>query len=361
MRFVKSISILFLSVAIGLVLTTSLNGARAQGDEDEKQRSLQRCVQGFQAFMSATVGFTDSIRTWDEIFELNSCYRADLDGIGNQLAKARRQIRAAYLRCEIDTVDRLIANYYKIDAELWFLRNAVDTQFGNIIENFLSDEKAFALQRQMQKEYSDVIEDSLLQDYFTEFRAKYRDRFEKYEQCPTFQTLAELKEKWDGIVEALQPLTNLGKEDEGARRERNRRENRTILGQKTPAQAGPRDGPIVSFDESLDLNLKIARLKVEPERNFEDLAQQFKDDTGSPLRQDQVQLEVRMETTRVSEELSMNETWTRYRVLYGDIADSGTSALVQSIDELIHTIPATVPSMLEVKKCSKRLHERQCK
>ncbi len=355
-KYLLQIAIPVILIAL-LAVVPDVVPAHAQ---DEDERGIADCAGGFSAFLGSAVSFLDSARTWDEIFELNSCYRADLDGIHNQLRKVRAQLRSSYLRCDLANTERLIQSYYKIDAEQWFLRNAVDTRFGRVIDNFTTEQKSLNLAKEMQKSYEGKIDSQLMDSYMREFRAKYRSRFAAYESCRTFQSLNELSDKLEELQEALEPLTDALTTDSGESREEARQAARKKAG-RTPTQAGPRDGPIISLDEAFNVNLKIARLKIEPERGMEELISDLKFTTGRTPPIGKTNVLIKNEQRRVSEELAQAEMIARYRVLYGDIADSGAAELFATLDELTEDlIPKSIPSMRAVQACTAKIGSRQC-
>ena len=373
MKYIKYITALTVSILLSFSFTLSSVRAQEEAVADaanQIEEGLKSCARGFTTnFLATGAGFADIISSWEEIFEWNACYKGDLDGVGNQLRKVRKEVRSAYLTCNLENKDRIFENYWKLDAELWFLRYAIDTKNNILLQNFVTQKQKQKIYQEMVKKYGDVIDEKLMDQYVTEFHAKYTERFEEYKTCRTFQSLDELEEKWEeflatmgDFVKAIDDLTGThALETPAEKRERKRRE--ALDADKEPQGPSLLEGPDASLDRGLDASISKFRLNVEAEKTLGELEQEWKDQFGPSAPKSGpggIGTRIVNEKRRVEEELALGEMWIRYRTMYGQVADKSTEGIINSLKEFGRIIPDTVPSMLKVQECSKKLKDRQC-
>lgn len=363
-----SLILIFISLLLGFHIATAQDPILKLQQQDVeaglKDTEFLACFQGWRQFVSSVIGWQGFSDYWKELIEFNICYRTDLDLVRQQVDKARRMVRSTFLRCDLKNLGRFTKSYYKLEAELFFLHHMFDKidRISNptILRGLVKEMKDFFV---LEKGF---LTEELLQEYVEEFAAKYRPRVIAYNRCRS-DYYEEFSAK---IAELVQNFKDFGEVFQGETdREKKRREERERLQKESgfdPNSENPRKGPILSIGEDFDLNLKIARLKVEPERSFADLKEEILGQPGTTnksmgLRLDQAPSFVDSEKQRVFEESSKAEMEARYELLYAQMSDGGVAEMKASIDKLISTVQTSIPHMKLVEQCIDEVEERECK
>lgn len=114
-----------------------------------------------------------TVRYWD-----NLCYYEDIYGLIKKIDKSRKQIRSAFFACKM--TPRLKNTYFKLETELYFLRNYVDYKNakGEIWTEIAPiDEDWYDFTRSTTEDTAER------QALFAEFSIKYQNRLSTYKNC----------------------------------------------------------------------------------------------------------------------------------------------------------------------------------
>lgn len=353
MKFYK-----FFIIGVILSLILGINAVQSQPrDEASESTSIIDCMKGWRQFLSSIIGYESITEYGADIIRPNLCHKTDIEMVERQIRKARTQVKTTFMRCDLKNLDRFTKAYYKLEAELYFLRNAFSENIKadvisrieneDDIENLISKMKDFFV---LEKGF---LTEELLRQYVYEFAAKYRQRLNDYQNCRN-DFYEELGAKWD---ELMQNFKDFGKVFEGEDEETKKRK-------EAMTEPNPRKGPIISADEDLDVNLLLGRLKVSPEKSFSDLVNEVtakKPGLGPSVPMFNVQSLIANEKSRVLEEKSQKELEAYYKHLYGEMSDAATNDLVLKINELITVVQESYPYMEKLEKCVDEVESRECK
>lgn len=376
-KFIIAGILLSIFLGAGIALAQD-NILKLQQEEFKKQFEDSKflgCFDGWRQFVSATIGYQSFTGYWKELIEFNICYRTDLEAVRQQVDKARRQVRSTFLRCDTKNLDRLTKNYYKLEAELYFLQHMLQksetdkpNEQGPVLNRITDPAALRGLADEMKNFFvleKGFLTDQILQQYIDEFSIKYRPRVKFYNECRG-NYYEELGAKWDELVASFNDFSDSFKKETD--REKKRREAREEAQKKAgydPTTSNPRNGPLFKMAEDLDLNMKLARLKVEPEKSFENLIQEIEKKPGTTgttgLSMSKAPFAVETEKQRVLEESTLAELEARYEFLYAQMADSGIRDMKIKMDELIQTTKQTIPFMKLAEQCLTKVEAKECK
>ncbi len=193
----KHLQKIITAVLIACTLTQSAL-AQSGGLSGTGNELVCRGDREYSAFLSSVVSYDGFVEYWKDIlvrYNSNICLYNDVDNILKQLTKARTQIRKAFYTCDT-SAPKLTNTYYKLEAELYFLRKYMNVE---------KDQITFASDKQVQNEMKDyfVLNKSFFSDeqvakLYNSFKAKYATHQEAYAQCkdPTWTNLIQ---KWNEV------------------------------------------------------------------------------------------------------------------------------------------------------------------
>lgn len=380
-------------------------GERAREDFDRpKGHKLVECFQNLQDFLAAAVGYTDFKEYWKDIVRVNLCHRTDVDFTERQLQKARRQVRSAFLRCEVENLPRLTENYYKLEAELFFLRkafdktadyllrdaqgNRLDGPWNSLIQEFKSRGGFYKFTHAWQQPFD---RENIIQALFQEFETKYQTRIDTYQNCRA-ETWEEIGTKWNelvtnlsGIGEVVTDIVHLQPIREGT--------TRALEETPTKKRPGVWSGPSSATDEGFDLNLGILRGKITPEKTFRDLlavvkplgeavvavgegvvevggefVERFKNPppsqptvSGGGVPHAEVPAKIEQEKNRFEEEISRAELEAKFTTLYADLSGDATNVFAAKLQNLIDVVTQSVPKLDSIERCVDQIEMKECR
>ncbi len=207
-----------LAHAQDLQMATPFFDAQPLANEQSKGTNFASCAAGWYTFLSAAIGYQDGTDYWRD-FTLLSSHYSDVANVENQLNKARYAVMARFMRCDLKQLDSATNAYYKLEAELYFVRHYVTTEFGLAhvrIEN--SDERRIFHDEYMQyvkgiKNSGDAAKDeALFSGYFDQFVGKYEQRGKGYASFSADPVYQQLGDKVDELIEAFKSFGKLGNE-----------------------------------------------------------------------------------------------------------------------------------------------------
>jgi hypothetical protein len=195
-------------------------GSEPAANETSKGKNLLGCLSGFRQFISATIGYEGFADYWRDLYIgiRWPMYFSDIANVEQQLNKARYEVMAAFMNCDVNRLKTVTEAYYRLEAELYFVRHFIDIGAGTIRARIDSGEGiSFAKEMVdyfvLRKTSDDPTQDmALFNGYFDLFSAKYSDRaatYKSYSEDPIFGSIID---KFDELVDAFKSAGSLGEE-----------------------------------------------------------------------------------------------------------------------------------------------------
>ncbi len=187
--------------------------------EDEVKDKIMDCAAGWRQFVAAGIGYEDFTDYWRDLYIglIWPVYFSDISNVENQLNKARYSVMATFLRCDTDKLKFYTQAYYRLEAELYFVRHYVDIKSGTIRPRAYADEgekndftKEMMEYFVIRKKSDDPEKDkALFSGYFDLFAGKYRERVKMYTDEDEDMGIKQLKDRFEQM---LQTFKDFGKE-----------------------------------------------------------------------------------------------------------------------------------------------------
>jgi len=355
--------------------------------EENKDRQLfASCLAGWRDFLSASTPQTDVSDYFRDFFLWPSHY-ADVAAIQNQLNKSRYAVMAAFFRCDLERLKVVTEAYYRLEAELYFVRHYVQTDGDNLhvlTENAAERQK---FQKEMidyfivRKESPDPEKDrALFSGYFDLFAAKYGAKARTYGSFGNDPAYSQLVEKFNDLLDTLKSFSEPY-------------EQLKALGNEAivePAQAIGR-AAAAAYDSPagalIDLGKAIAQrfdACVETDDNrycLSDIgssADRADEDPfsflGAPRTFTQVMISVRKKSVQRTDDVSKADMLKRYELLYGQLGGGGTRATLDRLDTLnailgdgapakpgSAAIKGSLKPLQDIATCADNIVDKQCK
>ncbi|PIQ77583.1 hypothetical protein COV82_03715 [Candidatus Peregrinibacteria bacterium CG11_big_fil_rev_8_21_14_0_20_46_8] len=365
--------------------------AEPLAQEESQGRNLKTCSAGWRQFISAGVGYTDFVEYWKDFFRWPSHY-ADIQRVQNQLNKARYAVMGAFLRCDLERLESVTNAYYKLEAELFFLRKFVRTD-----DDTLTIVTETGARQKLKRELIDSMllrkpnsggKDELLFDaYFDEFEAKYAERAKGYANAEGDPVYDELIEKIKKLGDTFKSFGELGDELGGLAKDVG--EAGDAIGEavdsaltsppsETLAKIGK--GIASKFDVCATLDgfeyTKSGCASGALSALFEDQGDDpFEARAADPSPQPQsfteLNLRVRQREEQLEQNLDIEKLRARYELLYGTVNGEGLQQILGRADTLQEviigedknagpTLPSTLELLDQVAICANNAHELQC-
>lgn len=333
-------------------------------------KTLLDCFSKWRDFLSALIGYESFTDYWRDFFLWPSHF-ADVMNVQMQLNKSRYAVMAAFMRCDLNNLKAVTNSYYRLEAELYYVRHVVDSESGFPRENFASEMIDYLM---LLKPRGDELQErALYEGYFDLFESKYRERVKTYssfDEDPLFQQLGK---KWDDFMNIGKDFKNLGAEmkhlgeeiigsDEkhGGKKPPagNSQESPTgvfgkiikAVGSKFDACVTTKDNRYCAFGES--------RVDA-PENKFGDTPGVTNSSRGQTFGEAMVGLE--KQEQKKTEDVDEAQMRSRYEVLYGQVNGDGVKALMGKIDELISILGQESSEPLNMlKECANEVTDRTC-
>lgn len=352
-----------------------------------KEKKLSSCVSGLRQFLAAGLGY-QSLKDYFRDFVLWPSHYADVASVQEQLNRTRYAVIAAFLRCDTDRLKSVTEAYYRLEAELYFVRHFVDTEGGFLhilTENpgdrqkFMNDMVGylFLLKPAENREK----EKALFSGYFDLFEAKYRSRAKSYANPQGDSIFDELAVKFEKLIDTFASFKSLGTE-------------LAALGDETIVEGAVSlydaasavyentggalkktlDAIVSKFDacvETPDSRYCLTGENVEKEggifagTEFERFIQNFT--RGGKKSFQDVMVAVEQQELRRTQDLDRAEMLARYEMLYGQVSGSGLPALISQMDTLLSVlsdgskkVPGSLEPLSALQQCAAEVHNRQC-
>lgn len=359
-------------------------------------RNVRNCLFSFGQFLLVGAGL-DTIPShvqlkWPpflrDIFLLPAQY-ADVMNIERQANRARTSVMGAALRCDMNRLQSYVNAYYKLEAELYYVRYFVDagggwfswalpggaprilrvTTFEGQRAKFVEDMIAnFAQIRTMDSDQARLT----FSAYFNEFEEKYRERARTYAGLD--DVWSELKNKLDELVETFRTFGNLGNEFKE-------------LGKETAALATEVGtsvaGRVTTFFKSPAKSIGEGILEIhnrfqvcplsdnsECKPGYKALADTVSGilGVGSSVRNfserrsfEDLSVAIMQQEQTKTDDMARAEMLTRYEVLYGQVNGNGVLYVIDKMDELVNILSnPSIAGLNRVSQCAEMIRKREC-
>jgi hypothetical protein len=305
------------------------------------QQAVCRGGSDFSVFLSALISYDDFVEYWKDIFvryNANICQYQDIDTLLKQITRVRKQIREAFYVCG-DT-GSLTETYYRLEAELFFLRKYVTVIGGEIVEpkDLIDDLQSYFV---LDKGY--FTQEKMLQ-LFNEFVAKYQPRMETYKKCtdPSWEALVtkwnEFKENAGGFGPAIkQAGASISKRWE-------RMAN-------TPIKQGAK-----FFGDFLDMNIN----GLPPLEGLQQIGDELERMYPGGYTFSDLQAAQSLAQQSYDESTMLATYEAQYRALYGETSGKYTEQMIYRLTVLDDIINATGPYQNQTFQCARRILDKQC-
>ncbi|MBI5413838.1 hypothetical protein HZA42_05860 [Candidatus Peregrinibacteria bacterium] len=184
-----------------------------------KGRDSAGCAAGLTRFLSPVGSvFSDAADYWRDFSLLPSHY-ADVMNVENQMNKARYAAIAVFSRCDLKKIQSSVDTFYKLAAELYFVRHYVDESGGYLHMLLKNPDEERDLLDKMIGHISDMDPNlteegkrAVFEGYFAEFKTKYKDRAERYAKNGDDPATNDLTAKFAELLETLGGFRKMGSE-----------------------------------------------------------------------------------------------------------------------------------------------------
>lgn len=303
------------------------------------------------SFLSAVISYDDfveyfrDITGWPPLFvnsryTVNICMFMDIDNLLNQIKKVREQIRKAFYACDAN-VDKLKATYFRLEAELFFLRKYVRISDGTMAEvnpdEVLRDLNAYFV---LDKRFLSADE---MKTLFEQFKNKYQSRIKTYADCkdPTWESLLlKLTELKDHITGGLGIKSSAGNVANAFDKAIN-----------TPYQ---RTGNVLGGLLDAKIN------DVEPWQALSDIGAKLKEQFPKGFTFEQLQAAQREDLIRYNDAISRESYLAQYDVLYRQSSGEIVKSVLDRLEYLQSSLKNTFPFINQTIQCTKGILDKAC-
>lgn len=331
-----------IKIGITLIIALNIGSSAVYAQNPDDLQIDQNCFDNWDSFVSSVISYDSFTEFWKDIFvryNKNLCHYMDISNTLDRIDAVRQQIKTNYLSCNAAAAATLTAQYYELEAELFFLRNFIDIPNSTIQE--LPEDKMAELLRQnfvLNKKY---FTDEKVKELFEKFKKKYQGKVNStYKNCPD-QSIEALKKKWNSLKENIKSMG----QDAGT----------TLKSEWNKSINNPAKGMqgFIQGVQNFRLN-SIPPIKT-PDKIFEELSK----DIGSPTL-DEMEAAVRQTNTEYTKTIDTTKIKAEYEALYKQGGDSLAESYVNMIKEINKIVIDTYDPLTKMKECAQKTGERQC-
>lgn len=313
------------------------------------QEAICRGDRDWSTFISATLSYDDFAEYWKDIlyrYSDNICHYTDIDSLLNRVNKAREQIRKAFYSCA--PTSTLKKTYYRLEAELFFLRKYIDTSNGNFIA--VNPDKLHADLRNYFVLNKSFFTDEEMDQLFEEFKTKYDNRLSTYKNCKD-ANWTDLVNKWQEFKDNVLILFTDPKSAPAIQAATEDLQKHWDRMANTPLDLG-------RFFTGDFLNASINGLP--PQQGWDQIAAEFA--KNSPQGYTFEQLQAAKSIADASYEYSKMEAefTMQYYTLYKEVSDTFTVETLDRLQALDGVIQSTFPFENQTEQCLKYIANKQC-
>lgn len=382
-------AILFLSLAAGIVPVVKAQenlqifGAEQAENIEQKGRDLLACASGLLNFFTPpNIDFLEDFLDYIRDFEyavIYPAYYADISNVERQLNESRYHVISAFSDCDTNRLNSVTRAYYKLEAELYFLRHYVDVSEGYVRVRVPGEFEGQMMESFTGRADEDKYKnDALFSAYFDEFAGRYKDRAKAYANFGDDPVYSDLAGKFQELLDTLMSLRDLGTA-------------MANLTEEAVAQPGKAIGlsvvalyetPVKALQDTwiaIDNRFKVCIPDAGGEcitrenagKEISDLLGIGKSSKVSGDRKTyaDVQVAIQKQELTQTEDLDKGEMLARYEFLYGRINGDGVSALAAKMDKFIailgkgsgETVPGSLEPLAEIQKLVQNVLDKECK
>ncbi|MFC1747989.1 hypothetical protein ACFL2V_04210 [Pseudomonadota bacterium] len=326
--------------AFVMISTTEVSRAQYAGGSGGNEVICSTGYRDFSTFISSTIGFFEFSEYWKDIlvrYNANICHYQDIYSLVQRLDRVRTQIRRAFYVCADTT--RLKDTYYLLEAEIFFLRNFIETDNSQFIVK--NDARLF---KEFKKNFGKRFTRTQLESVYDRFKTKYTNKLETYRNCKDGSWEA-LVNKWEEFKE------NAGGIGPALQRAKRQIESHYEKMANTSMDLG-RDF-IGGF-----VDVKINGLPVE--EGLDQIMDEF--DRNMPGGYSFQQLQVASDYSKVTVDYAEQEAnyLINYFTLYHETSDDMTEKILARLNMLNRIIESTYPYENQTIQCTTRIVDKQC-
>jgi len=309
-----------------------------------------KALQNFDSFLAATISYDGFIEYWKEVFGYhNNCQYEDIMQVHSRIDALENDIRASFYSCRNEKIEMLKPQYYKAKAELFYVRNYVDTKDGNFIivniEKLSSDMK-----KQFSKD-SSLISEGTLNEYFHEFMEKYKEHPKTYQKCKR-NMWKEVNKKWKELEEHFKSLKKSTESKPKPPQKKNKTQSASAKN-----SAKNKGGSFLSKWLSTSINGQTPAKGLSAiQQEIQNKSPNFSPPTLQKLSNTFGNVEAKQE-----ELVSKKEMLARYNIYYKQSGDQAFDDLKSQMKAMNATIKDTTRVIGKWKTCAKKVGSRQCK
>jgi hypothetical protein len=370
-------------MAVGLIGGVTGSEAEELAYANSDEITVGECLKGdfeLLTFLQTIIGwkgFGDSfVEYWKDIFGRNQCQSYDILILDNQQDRVKGQIQDAFLTCNREKIPKLKKAYYRLDAEIYFVRRLTNPSFVNVLNNSLLEPASFgltnqnetmanipqntvrlqdtrAIYAQMKPRYESLLGGNAdFHEFFENLEYKYRLRKFNYIDCPhTYgwkavnEKVQEFIENWGGAKEGAEYFQkSTAKEHE--------RWERTA-GTNTYSSFGDFVG------DKYDININ----NLPPEEGWAEFEDYMTDESSAIFDKDLNSIFEQLNSASASYDYIFDRTKliSKYEALYLLNTDDAILEFLNGLDRLRGILDESTVYLDHTVSCSNSVLYKQCK
>lgn len=382
-------------------------GSEPNAAEKSKGKNLLGCLAGYSQFISATIGYEGFTDYWLDIWKgiRWPMYYSDIANVEQQMNKSRYEVMAAFMNCDVKRLKTVTDAYYRLEAELYFVRNFIDISAGTIRSRIDSGESTSFAKKMV--DYFPNQDMALFNGYFDLFSSKYADRAAKYRSYSEDPIFGSIIDKIGELVDAFKSFGKLGDEFGGLASDTGKAlaeagsstgaaYNNLSFGnvvnsvsnvfQICPDATNPTWG-CMSFADAIARgaaktwsttkevgsavgSAAVGALKatgrtigglIEGAKNLPDTIVEAVTSSGEKKTYEDIEKAIEKTGVMSAENAQKADMLTRYEVLYGQVSGEGVRDLTARIDKLYETIEkGSLPALNTFGQCVAKVQGNEC-
>lgn len=360
-KFFFTIRHLALSVLIISMLLMGSSSAFADSAVEEEAiiqepAAQVDCFNGkeqFRSFLQSFISF-DQFDFFVKDMFMNACQYTSVKRVKDDLEDLREDIRDAYYRCDSNQETKLRLEYYRREAELFFLRNIVTTKDNTRVAHDLNNLREKMFERFVEKRgyFLEQPDEGSQKELFIDVWSDFVERHD-----PAY--FIECK----GDVELIQEsIDNVRDTIEGIAQEfRNTQGEIAELTGSDDDQESSATGNKSASESQLKLNAMniTAHMvnNVTPQKVGRDIIRQL---GPRPITQFELTQRLAHEERRFRMDLKRAEKLGRYKAEYQYTADPISTDYTERIDLIIGSLELAQMDSVDVTSCLEFVNETQC-
>lgn len=353
-------------------------GVEPIAGEKDKGRSFAECLKGWRQFVGALAGYESFKDYWKEIFYtawVAPTHFSDITNVQDQLNRARYEVASSFLRCDLSRLKSVTEAYYRLEAELYYVRHFVNLEGGSVQTrgNFANELADYLIA--LKASENPEKERAIYSGYYDLFEGKYSERAKLYADIGDDPVYGALKEKWEELMETFKSFQKLGSETAALVTETGQAIAEGAAAVKGGVAAWQNPGKAIKDLGSNTLNrFKICPTTEHPDecKNIAELGSStydylFGDKSVNKFSEKKTPEDVKKAIAEIDFQAQENavkaDMLARYELLYGRVSGDGVIDLMERMDTLLGILgkDGSLPSLATAGKCAKTVKDKVCK